>query len=181
MVSGSKALAALWGFAEATVFVLVPDVLLSWLALRSPRAAFLACFYALAGALVGGAAMWFWGTIHPQTARQLIASLPAIDASMIASVHQQLADYGIESLFLGPLRGIPYKIYAVEAPTLGYGPLTFLAASVPGRLIRFTLVTALAAAVAHALRKYKWPRIIPWLHLASWTAFYVWYFSVMPT
>ena len=38
MVDGTKALAALWGFAEATVFFIVPDVHLSWLALRSrPR------------------------------------------------------------------------------------------------------------------------------------------------
>jgi hypothetical protein len=40
MVAGPKALAVLWGFAEATVFFIVPDVQLSWLALRSRRTAF---------------------------------------------------------------------------------------------------------------------------------------------
>ena len=180
MADGPKALAALWGFAEATVFFIVPDVLLSRLALRSPKAGFLACLYALAGALVGGAAMWVWGSFDPQTARQLIASLPATDAAMIASVHQQLADDGIAAIIMGPLRGVPYKIYAVEAATLGHGLATFLAVSIPGRLIRFVLVTALAAAVARGLRGRTSPRSLEWLHLASWTTFYAWFFSVMP-
>lgn len=181
MLDGPKALAALWGFAEATVFFIVPDVQLSWLALRSARTALLACLYALAGALVGGTAMWVWGSFDPQAARQLIASLPTIDTAMIASVHRQLADHGIESVFLGPLRGVPYKIYAVEAATVGYGLATFLAFSIPGRLIRFVLVTALAAAVARGLRERTSPRTLQWLHLASWTTFYAWFFWVMPT
>ena len=180
MVDGPKALAVLWGFAEATVFFIVPDVHLSWLALRSRRTAFLACLYALAGALVGGTAMWVWGRFDPQTARQLIASLPAIDTAIIASAHQQLADHGIEAIFLGLLRGIPYKIYAVEAATLGHGLATFLAFSIPGRLIRFLLVTALAAGVARALRERTSLRTLQWLHLATWSTFYAWFFWVMP-
>jgi len=94
-IGRANVIASLWGFAEATLFFIVPDVLLSWLALRSRRTAFLACLYALAGALVGGTAMWVWGRFDPQTARQLIASLPAIDTAIIASAHQQLADHGI--------------------------------------------------------------------------------------
>jgi len=100
---------------------------------------------------------------------------------MIASVHQQLADHGIESIFLGPLRRVAYKINAVEAATLGHGLVTFLAASIPGRLIRFVLVMALAAAVARGLRERTSPRTLQWLHLASWSTFYVWFFLVMPT
>ena len=55
MKSGvANALAAIWGAAEATLFFIVPDVFLSWLALSDRRQALIACLYALLGALVGG-------------------------------------------------------------------------------------------------------------------------------
>lgn len=38
----------LWGFSEATLFFIIPDVLLSAIALKSGKKAFKACFYALA-------------------------------------------------------------------------------------------------------------------------------------
>jgi len=35
--SWTNVLASFWGLAEATIFFIVPDVQLSWLALRSPK------------------------------------------------------------------------------------------------------------------------------------------------
>ena len=55
-IGRANAIASLWGFAEATVFFIVPDVLLSWLALRSPKSGLIACLFALLGALIGGSA-----------------------------------------------------------------------------------------------------------------------------
>ena len=45
--------AAVWGFAEATLFFIVPDVLLSWIALHAPRKALVACLWAVVGAPSG--------------------------------------------------------------------------------------------------------------------------------
>src|SRR3546814_4475619 len=50
----AHAISLLWGFAEATVFFVVPDVWISRRALSSWRAALRSCGFALAGALVGG-------------------------------------------------------------------------------------------------------------------------------
>jgi hypothetical protein len=52
-----RLLALIWGFAEATVFFVVPDVLLTAIPVRDLRAASLACFLALLGALAGGTLM----------------------------------------------------------------------------------------------------------------------------
>src|SRR3546814_16266356 len=49
----AHAVSLLWGFAEATVFFVVPDVWISRRALSSWRAALRGCGFALAGALVG--------------------------------------------------------------------------------------------------------------------------------
>ena len=46
---------------------------------------------------------------------------------MIAAVREQLDSRGIFALFVGPLVGTPYKIYALEAAGAGFGLLMFLA------------------------------------------------------
>src|SRR5687768_13543988 len=43
-----------WGFAEATLFFLVPDLVVGWIALRSPRRVLAPSVAASAGAVVGG-------------------------------------------------------------------------------------------------------------------------------
>jgi hypothetical protein len=178
-IGRANALASLWGFAEATVFFIVPDVQLSWLALRSPKRGLIACLFALLGALIGGSAMWMWGRFDPDAARAIFESLPAISGATIASVRQQFADSGIAGLILGPLRGTPYKIYAVEAADLGHGLAIFLAVSIPARLIRFVLVTIVAGAVSWTLRRRVSLRTVQSIHVLFWTVFYVWFFTVM--
>ena len=178
-IGKANALATLWGFAEATVFFIVPDVQLSWLALRGVKRGLIACVFALVGALVGGAAMWTWGRFDPDSARAIFESLPALSGTMIATVREQLMDAGITALFLGPLGGTPYKIYAVEAADLGYGLATFLALSIPARLARFVLVTIFVGTVSRALRHRVSLRARQSIHVACWVVFYAWFFTVM--
>jgi len=175
---GTATTAALWGFAEATLFFLVPDVYLSRVALEAPRRALRACLWALLGALAGGALMYGWGSVAPQTAEAALAAVPAIAADTVDAVRTDLAVHGWAALFLGPLTGTPYKIYAVESARLGMGLLPLLAVSVPARLIRFLLITLLAAAAARApgLRRLS-AGTQRWIHAAAWTAFYLAYFS----
>ncbi len=178
-IGRANAIASLWGFAEATVFFIVPDVLLSWLALRSPKSGLIACLFALLGALIGGSAMWLWGRFHPDSARAIFELLPAMGGDSIASVQKQLADSGITALFLGPLGGTPYKIYAVEAANLGYGLAIFLAVSIPARLTRFVLVTIVSGGASRVLRRRFSLHTVQMIHVGCWAVFYAWFFTVM--
>ncbi|MDJ0927735.1 MAG: hypothetical protein QNJ73_08800 [Gammaproteobacteria bacterium] len=180
-IGKANALASLWGFAEATLFFIVPDVLVSWVALRSLKRGLIACFFALAGALIGGVAMWVWGRADPDTARAIFESLPALDATTIATVRQQLMDSGITALFLGPTGGTPYKIYAVEAADLGFGLATFLAVSIPARLARFVLVTIVVGVLSWSLRERISLRARQAIHVTCWFVFYAWFFAAMAT
>lgn len=171
--------AALWGIAEATIFFIVPDVILSWVALRSVQRALIACLWATGGALIGGCILWFVGGNDPESARALFTSLPAIDDGMIANVVQQLEEIGLEALFIGPLTGTPYKIYAVEAANLGYGLGIFLLISLPARLTRFLLVSLVAGGISKLLRRWLNLRHLQMLHALIWVGFYAGYFSVM--
>ena len=72
-------LAIAWGLVEATVFFIVPDVLLTYLALKDPRRATKACIWTLVGALVGGIVMFCWGHYDPKSAAGFLTQIPAID------------------------------------------------------------------------------------------------------
>ena len=172
--------AATWGFAEATLFFIVPDVFLSWVALKHPRKAFIACFWTLAGALVGGALIFYLGRTNPQPVGDLFISIPAISGDMLQDVKMQLQNDGLTALFIGPLIGTPYKIYALQAAQLGLAFIPFLLVSIPARLVRFVLVTALAALVSRMLKNVVSLRALRAAHIVLWIGFYTFYFSVMP-
>ena len=72
---GLKWTAMAWGFAEATFFFIIPDVFLTYIALKNWRQATRACFWALGGALIGGAVMYAWGALDMDSAREIDAYL----------------------------------------------------------------------------------------------------------
>ena len=168
-----SAVALLWGFAEATLFFIVPDVFLTFIALRSPRRALTASAFAVVGAIVGGVLMYFFAS------RGVLESIPAINAALIHDVEQQIARYGAWSIFLGPLRGIPYKIYAAEWGWQHRELLTLVVITIPARAIRFILLSAIASFAASALRKRIPEKSIVVIHLLLWAAFYLVYFMKM--
>lgn len=153
--------------------------MLSWHALSSHRRALIACVFALVGALIGGTLVWVWALDHPDAIRSMFAWIPAINEAMIANVRAQLADTGITALFLGPVTGVPYKIYALEAADLGIGLLAFLAVSIPARLVRFVAVTVFVGSIGQLLQRKFSLRWVKMTHLACWSIFYIWYFWVM--
>jgi len=175
----TNALAALWGLAEAALFFIVPDVFLSWIALRSFKRAMWACLWALLGALIGGAFIWYMGLVNADALRAVFTSIPAINEGMMNNVRDQLQNSGLVALFIGPLVGTPYKLYALEAAQLGYGLFIFLLISIPARLARFVIVTIVSAAASSALSHSVSLRTLQVLHACVWVAFYSWYFYVM--
>ena len=180
-MSRDDRVAALWGFAEATVFFLVPDVWISAVALRAPwRAAWRAAAWALAGALVGGTVMHLWGSTAAGAAERFLDWVPAIASETIERVRGELQRNGYLAVLLGPLGGTPYKIYAAESGSIGMPLAGLLAITVPARLLRFALAATVAAACA------RWP-LASWpprrrllLHALCWSLFYCWYFTAMP-
>jgi len=172
--------AGLWGFAEATLFFLVPDIWLTAIAVRRGlKPALIACLVALAGALVGGMAMYGWGASDPESARATLNWIPAIDMTSMDQVRAALDEDGASAIMLGPLQGIPYKIYAIEASRAGIGLAIFLAISIPARLLRFLLVTIIAWSISAALTQHAGMRIRTGLLAAAWCAFYATYFTIM--
>ena len=169
-------IAGFWGFAEATFFFLIPDILLTYLAIRfGLRKALLASIYAVCGAVFGGFLMYRWGVRSEEAALAFLDAIPAIGPEMFATVQGHLQDHGVMGLFLGSANGIPYKIYAVNAPAQAVPFHTFLLMSFPARMYRFLIVCFLAASFGYLSR--SWPGHFRYGPLAVfWIVSYAIYF-----
>ncbi len=169
-------IAGAWGFAEATFFFVVPDVWTSSVGLRRPKRALGTTVSALGGAMAGGAATYWWGRkVAANTSRRALVKVPAVTDVMISEVEQEIAESGAASLLRGPTRGVPYKLYARAAGLQRTSLMAFLAWSVPGRMIRFTVVTAAVSGIAAVVRR-RFPglseRRITAVFWICWGAFY---------
>lgn len=144
--------ATLWGFAEGTLFFIVPDLILTLTALFSIKRASLQTAAVTVGALIAGGLMFTWSTHDPAAAAQAVASVPLVKTEMAATVQTSYETHGASALLRGPLNGIPYKIYAIQAPA--HLPLgTFLLMSIPARLERLASGLLLFGAIGFWQRK----------------------------
>jgi membrane protein YqaA with SNARE-associated domain len=172
-------IALLWGFAEATLFFVVPDVLLTFVALRNLRRALVACGVVLLGALAGGVLMYTWADRHPEAARSAVERVPAISAGLMQAVAGQLREQGPLAAVVGAFVGRPYKIYAVTAAGAGISLPVFALITVPARLSRFVLLTLLAALGARLLRKRLSARRLDLVLGGIWVVNYAIYWTIM--
>jgi membrane protein YqaA with SNARE-associated domain len=171
-------IAFLWGLAEATFFFVIPDVFLSFVAIFGGRRTWLHILAAIAGALAGGALMFEWAQSNPDQAHRAVARVPFIREKMFESVDNGLRTHGLPAVFLGSIAGIPYKLYAVEAPKFSTAR-DFLLATPPARAPRFLAVWLVFGGVAAWLRKrgnWQGPRLVR-LHAAVWMVLYAFYWA----
>jgi len=120
--------------------------------------------------------MYGWGQQNPQAAKSAIEKLPGIDASTVQQVDRQLQEHGTADVMLGPLQGVPYKIYAVQSSSNGIGWGEFLLISVPARIVRFLLVVIFFHYALRFVSRWFWGKYKISLLLIGWLAFYAFYF-----
>ncbi len=178
------AAAIIWGFAEATLFFFVPDVLLTRAALKLGwvKAVRLCAFAALA-AVLGGALMYLWGANNATEAYQLLDRIPAISPPLIADIAARISQGWIGAIFLGGLTGQPFKIFMVE---LGAQNVPWLAALLIGflaRFLRFFLFVSAASLVKKGLSLIIKPSktlnlVLLSLWAVIWATVYLIYFSI---
>ena len=171
-------LAVTWGLAEATMFFIVPDVLLTRIAiLRGWRQALRACCWALAGAMVGGVLVYYAAaTGHSPGLSRWFDWLPGISPSLMAQAHDGLEDHGLVVLWRGAFGGIPYKLYAMQAGAMHIGWIMFLLVSAVTRLARFVATSLVAWVLAKTALRFCSRAYLQVIHVAVWVAFYAVYF-----
>jgi hypothetical protein len=170
-----------WGFAEGVFFFIVPDVYVSFAALFSLRAGVVAWAASIAGSLAGVATIYMLGVILGLDYVRFLASIPGISTAMLARVGAHLATDGLPYTPLLIAGGVPLKVYAGVAFSLGVGLGPVLVWTVFARIVRIAPTFALVAATRLLFRRAIDTRAIAWCVLLAsvWVAFYVVYFIHM--
>ena len=176
-----RLIAVLWGFAEATLFFIVPDVWLSFVALHIGfRKAINSVLLCVTGAVAGGSAIYIASVSNPAAVAAAIDTVPAISAGLIEQVRTSLEHDALWAMFIGSLSGVPYKIFASQAATNNIELINFALATVPARAFRFVLVAAFVSIFFRlVLRRIK-VRMRSAILASCWVVFYGFYFSLMP-
>ncbi|MCC7038157.1 MAG: hypothetical protein IT560_12760 [Alphaproteobacteria bacterium] len=179
-LAAAVVLAFFWGFAEGTVFFIVPDVLISAAAIFSLRLAMKCSLAAASGALLAGICVYYGSLYAHADTLAILRAVPFIPEKMHIIVQGQYNAYGVPAMFVGALTGIPYKLYAFLAPPHA-DIATFLAVSIPARLMRFAAVGLFWAGLSHLLRRFrKWSDgNLLFFHATGWSAFYIFYWIQM--
>ena len=173
-------LAFLWGLAEGTLFFIVPDVIITFVALFRPRRSLLHLGFAVIGALIAGAMMFVWARQDPETARAAVQAVPFVRPAMLKAADRQLKERGEWALLQAGFTGMPYKLYTVAAPA-HLSLATLLLTIFIARTLRFLFTWALFTAFATILRTRGVRKALPMvtMHLCIWTAFYAFYWSIV--
>lgn len=165
--------ALIWGFAEATLFFLVPDVLLTGYAMRSFKRALSACLYAAAGAALGGFLLALLAGWEPDMVRAVLLTVPGISEDSLTTA-RDLLDLGLlPGLITASFTGQPYKTLAFEAAGAGVSPFWLALITPLARLPRF-LLASLAAAALSALVD---DRLTPAAKFSLWALFWLGFYS----
>lgn len=169
-----------WGFAEATFFFIVPDLVITLAVLSSFKLAARHLGAVLAGSIAGGILMYWAALAHPDMMPQAVMGVPFVNQAMFETVRTDFSSHGVWALCLGPLSGIPYKVYAVVAPAYA-GLISFALVSVPARIERLVASLALFALVGWLSRKF-WPgraRVTFGVYIVYWLVVYGYYWTTI--
>ncbi len=171
---------AAWGFLEATVFFVVPDVLVGLVALFAPRRALGAWLAAVVGAVVGAATVSAAMRRFGWDPEPIFGSLPGIRRSDIVTAHEAVVSNAVRAFASGPSQGIPVKIFVAEATRLGLPIERILALVVVNRAPRigaFAAAMALLGLLGRPAVERR-PRAVVAVYGFIWAGFYAWFLGL---
>ena len=169
-----------WGFAEGLFFFIVPDVYVTFATLFSRRSGATAWIASIAGSLVAVMAI-FLLTAAGVPYVNFLAAVPGISWSTLERVRLLLGTAGLPYTPLLIVGGVPLKVYAGMAFSLGMSLSAVLLWTVFARVVRIAPVFALAALArvgyAQSIERHATRWVV--LLASAWFVFYVVYFIRM--
>lgn len=177
-MSGGSIAAALWGVAEATLFFVVPDVLVGWLALRRPRRMLAAWLAATVGG-IAGSVLVHTAVRNGWDPDSAFRALPGTQTGDIPRVRAAIARDPTRAFALGAISGVPLKIYVTEAARAGLPLRRTLLLVAINRAPRIG-VSGLAGAAVGAATRRTGPGSVATdaVYALGWVVFYAWYWVI---
>ena len=170
-----------WGLAEGLAFFIVPDVYITFATLFSIRAGIVAWAWSLVGSLVAVLIIWMLVTMLGGGYVAFLQNIPGISIGLLQQTTLKLTADGLPMTPFLVLGGVPLKVYAAVAFTLGIPVGTVLLWTVFARIVRIAPVFLFVGGVRWLCRKQVDADARLWLVLfvVAWTAFYAFYFVQM--
>jgi membrane protein YqaA with SNARE-associated domain len=157
---------ALVSFAESSFFPVPPDALLVPMALARPDRALRYALLCTVASVLGGALGYYIGyQLWDQVAAPLIRFYH-YEAAADAFV-QRFRDWGLWVILIKGLTPIPYKIVTIASGAAHFPFLTFMAASLVTRGLRFYLLALLLRRYGDAVRDFIEHRLMLVTSLAA--------------
>ncbi len=180
--SWSIIISFLWGFAEATLFFIVPDVYMGFVALFNWRKGLSAAVAALLGAMLGGSVMYILAMKNPVAINSLLTHVPLIDVDLVKDVANQTHTSGLLAVLKGPFRGTPYKIYAAQAGEQSLPLLSFVLMTIPARLQSFIPLVLVLGGIGKWFKSFcrKYTEFVISAYILMWVLIYfvfIYYFN----
>ena len=165
----ARVIVAAWGFGEAILLPLVPDLLLYPLVLAAPRRAIPLLGWTVAGALLGSLVLSAVTLSDPAAGRGIVLRVPGIHQPMVESAELAVRDGDpLAMVHVGP--GTPLKVYSIAwwegsgtAPGYVLGVLANRLVRIGPGILLFACLGVLAP---------TWIRRHAWLVVAAYLAFW---------
>jgi hypothetical protein len=169
-----------WGLAEGLFFFIVPDVYISFATLFALRAGAVAWLWSIAGSVTAISIIYLMMESGIDY-RASLDTIPGISASLIERVGQSLARDGLPYTPFLASGGVPLKLYAASAFSLGLSLGAVLTWTVFARIVRIAPTYAVAALLRLLFGRWIDQRPRAWVAgwCLFWIAFYVFYFARM--
>jgi hypothetical protein len=170
-----------WGLAEGLFFFIIPDVYISLAALFALRAGATAWAFSIAGSVAAVLIIYLLMTILRVDYLGFLPSIPGISDRLIAQTEARLAAGGLPYTPFLAFGGVPLKVYAASAFSLGLPLGAVLLWTLFARVVRIAPTYAVAAAIRLLFGRQIDRRPGIWLAGLGlfWLAFYVFYFGRM--
>lgn len=170
-----------WGVAEGLFFFIVPDVYVAFTGLFSIRAGLVAWLSSIGGSVTAVCAIYLLTATHGPNYLVFVEALPGISGALIRRVTETLAAQGLPYTPLLVFGGVPLKVYAGAAFSLGLPLGSVVLWTVFSRIVRIAPTLVVVATVRLLFRRWIDARPVVWCALLAlfWLAFYVFYFVRM--
>jgi hypothetical protein len=170
-----------WGLAEGLFFFIIPDIYISVATLFSLRAGAMAWLFSIAGSVTAIPIIYLLTTILRVDYLGFLETIPGISSPLIAQVGRRLAAEGLPYTPFLASGGVPLKVYAASAFSLGLSLGSVLVWTVFARVVRIAPTFAIVAAMRVLFDRRIDERPGIWIGGFGlfWLAFYVLYFVRM--
>jgi membrane protein YqaA with SNARE-associated domain len=139
-------------FAEASLFLIPPDVLLIPMVLARPRQWLQFAAITAGGSVLGGIFGYYIGLGLWDTLGTLIVEVYHLDGAF-ETVRASFNEHAFIAIFSAAFTPIPYKVFTIAAGLFHVSFLTFVTASLAGRSLRFFALAGLVGAYGEEMKR----------------------------